>query len=91
MRIDRKLSHELGMFLQITDKLVEKVGIQRTPAANPEMYKSDDYSAHLKGEHRTMAQRERDEAGEHPLGFFPDIDASLLKSPNGKWTSVYTT
>ncbi|DBA70395.1 TPA: hypothetical protein ACH3X2_011810 [Trebouxia sp. C0005] len=48
----------------LTDKMVEKVGVQRTPGANPEMYKSDDYSAHLKGENRTMEQRERDEAEE---------------------------
>ena len=52
--------------LQHTDKMVEKIGVQRTPAANPEMYKSDDYSANLKGENRTMQQRERDEAGELP-------------------------
>ena len=49
--------------MQLTDKMVEKFGVQRTPTANPEMYKSDDYSAHLKGENRTMEQRERDEAG----------------------------
>ncbi len=53
-------------YLQLTDKMVEKLGVQRTPAANPEMYKSDDYSAHLKGENRTMQQRERNEAGELP-------------------------
>ena len=46
--------------------MVEKLGVQRTPGANPEMYKSDDYSAHLKGENRTMEQREREEAGELP-------------------------
>ncbi|DBA97138.1 TPA: hypothetical protein ACH3X1_014906 [Trebouxia sp. C0004] len=47
---------------KLTDKMVEKLGVQRTPAANPEMYQSDDYSAHLKGENRTMEQREREEA-----------------------------
>ncbi|DBB08957.1 TPA: hypothetical protein ACH3X3_007592 [Trebouxia sp. C0006] len=46
----------------LTDKMVDKLGVQRTPGANPEMYKSDDYSAHLKGENRTMEQREREEA-----------------------------
>lgn len=30
--------------------MVEKIGVQRTPGANPEMYKSDDYSVHLKGD-----------------------------------------
>ncbi len=52
--------------LQLTEKMVEKIGVQRTPGANPENYKSDDYSAHLKGENRTMEQREREEAGELP-------------------------
>jgi len=51
------------VLLQLTDKLVEKIGVQRTPAANPEMYKSDDYSAHLKGDNRTVMQREREQAG----------------------------
>ena len=67
-------------FLQITDKLVEKVGVQRTPTANPEMYKSDDYSAHLKGDNRTMAQRERNEAGEHILGCLSDASLLNLRS-----------
>ena len=49
--------------VQLTDKLVEKIGVQRTPTANPEMYKTDDYSAHLKGDNRTIMQREREEAG----------------------------
>ena len=51
------------LVLQLTDKLVEKIGVQRTPAANPEMYKSDDYSVHLKGHNRTEQQAEREIAG----------------------------
>ena len=51
------------MQLQVTDKMVEKVGVQRTPGANPENYKTDDYSTHLKGENSTHGQMERVEAG----------------------------
>ena len=62
--------------MQVTDKLVEKIGVQRTPGANPEMYKTDDYSAHLKGDNsvhnpdsnqETVGQREREFAGESCL------------------------
>ena len=53
--------------LQITDKLVEKIGVQRTPGANPEMYKSDDYSVHLKGDNQTPMQEEREVAGQSCL------------------------
>ncbi|KAL3149397.1 hypothetical protein ABBQ32_002193 [Trebouxia sp. C0010 RCD-2024] len=45
---------------KITDKMVEKLGVQRTPGANPEMYKSDDYSVHLKGNNQTPKQQERE-------------------------------
>ena len=62
---------DVPVFLQLTDKLVEKVGVQRTPAANPEMYKSDDYSAHLKGDNRTVMQRDNETAGR----FFPYFTA----------------
>ena len=50
-------------WFQLTDKLVEKIGVQRTPGANPEMYKSDDYSVHLKGDNQTPGQKEREIAG----------------------------
>ena len=49
--------------LQLTDKLVEKIGVQRTPAANPEMYKTDDYSVHLKGSNKSEAEAAHDKAG----------------------------
>lgn len=49
---------------QVTDKMVEKLGVQRTPGANPEMYKSDDYSVHLKGDNQTPMQQEREAAGQ---------------------------
>lgn len=42
--------------------MVEKLGVQRTPGANPEMYKSDDYSVHLKGDNQTPMQQEREAA-----------------------------
>lgn len=51
--------------MQLTDKLVEKIGVQRTPAANPEMYKSDDYSVHLKGDNSTGEQSGPGKAGKH--------------------------
>lgn len=47
---------------KITDKMVEKLGVRRTPHANPEMYKSDDYSVHLKGDNQTPMQQEREAA-----------------------------
>lgn len=53
-----------SVLLQVTDKLVDKIGVQRTPNANPEDYKSEDYSAHLKGSNKTMMERE-EEASKH--------------------------
>lgn len=53
--------------------MVEKIGVQRTPGANPEMYNSDDYSAHLKGDNsvhkpadnlQTSTQTQSEVAGE---------------------------
>lgn len=47
--------------------MVEKLGVRRTPHANPEMYKSDDYSVHLKGDNQTPMQQEREAAGQTRL------------------------
>ena len=61
--VDLAICAHSFLALQLTDKLVEKIGVQRTPAANPEMYKSDDYSVHLKGTNKTEAQDKHDQAG----------------------------
>lgn len=59
--------------VQLTDKLVDKVGVQRTPHANPENYSTGEYSEHIKGDNsvhkresnqETPGQRERELAGE---------------------------
>ena len=76
--------------VQITDKLVEKLGVQRTPHANPESYSTGEYSQHLKGDNsvhkkesnqETPGQRERELAGEFRLPFIVKRD-QLETLPN---------
>lgn len=83
--------------MQLTDKLVEKVGVQRTPGANPEMYKSDDYSAHLKGDNsvhkkdstqETLGQKTPDFAGE--LCLPPHCKSWSIGEDNGH-CQIFTT
>jgi len=61
---------------------VEKIGVQRTPGANPEMYKSDDYSVHLKGDNQTPMQQEREVAGQSCLHSPVDSTQDALPPKN---------